>query len=79
MEYENTTIPPDVSILDADYIPAGGEEWESPTKTADPYRYIHRCTMIRRRESRANLFVKRLLLGSIAFFLWAVALAALLG
>lgn len=67
------------AVLDAEWEPA--EEWESPTKTSDPYRYIHRCTKIRRnQERRMDLFVQRLLAGSILFLLllWAVSLALLI-
>ena len=66
------------AVLDAEWEPA--EEWESPTKTSDPHRYIRRCTKIRRnQERRMDLFVQRLLAGSVLFLLWAVSLALLVG
>ena len=68
-----------MDFIDADWAPAA-EGWESPTKIADPARYIRRCAARSYcRSRRMDRLACRCLTSSLGLLAFVAVLALLVG
>ena len=67
--------------MDADWTPAELETkaFENPNKISDPVEYHEAYRELRNWSRKVDAFVQRCLVVSIGLFLWACALALLVG